>query len=55
MDASQRVKEIERILRENPRRYWASAELQRELRETLATLHGGEGDMHTMLGEPFAT
>ena len=42
MTASQRVKEIEQILREDPARYWASSELQRELREQLAALHGGE-------------
>ena len=42
MTASQRIKEIEQILREDPARYWGSAELQRELREQLAALHGGE-------------
>jgi hypothetical protein len=40
MTASQRVKEIERILREDPRRYWDDPALQRELREKLAAMHG---------------
>jgi len=53
MSTSQRVREIERILRDDPRRYWSSPDLQRELRELLASLHGGEHDEHDA-GEPFA-
>jgi hypothetical protein len=40
MSPSQRVKEIEDILRNDPRRYWGSPDLQRELRENLILLHG---------------
>ena len=42
MRTSQRVRQIELILRDDPRSYWASPDLQRELRELLASLHGGE-------------
>jgi hypothetical protein len=51
--AEQRVKEIERIIREEPRRYWRSEILQRELRENLAAMHGGEYDLHAD-GDVFA-
>jgi hypothetical protein len=44
MKTSRRVREIEQIIRENPRSYWSSPDLQRELRELLASLHGGEHD-----------
>jgi hypothetical protein len=44
MKTSRRVREIEQILREDPRSYWSSPDLQRELRELLANLHGGEDD-----------
>ena len=55
MSTSQRVREIERILRDDPRRYWGSPDLQRELRELLASLHGGEHDPEVSdRGEPFA-
>ena len=50
MRTLQRVRQIELILREDPRSYWASPDLQRELRELLASLHGDERDG----GEPFA-
>jgi len=43
------------MLRDDPRSYWASPDLQRELRELLAALHGGEHDEQTSDGgEPFA-
>jgi hypothetical protein len=44
MKISRRVREIEQILRDDPRRYWSSPHLQRELRDLLASLHGGEHD-----------
>jgi hypothetical protein len=44
MKTSRRVREIEQIIRENPRSYWSSPDLQRELRELLSSLHGGEHD-----------
>jgi hypothetical protein len=42
--SSHRIRQIERILREDPRTYWGSPDLQHELRELLAKLHGGEHD-----------
>jgi len=55
MRTSQRVRQIELILREDPRSYWASPDLQRELRELLAILHGGEHDeQFSDGGEPSA-
>ena len=53
MRTSQRVRQIELILRDDPRSYWASPDLQRELRELLASLHGGEHDEQDG-GEPLA-
>jgi hypothetical protein len=47
MSPSQRVKEIEDILRNDPRRYWGSPDLQRELRENLSLLHGEEDTSET--------
>jgi hypothetical protein len=44
MRSSHRIRQIERILREDPRTYWGSPDLQHELRELLANLHGGEHD-----------
>ena len=55
METSRRVREIEQILREDPRSYWSSPDLQRELRELLASLHGGERDEQISdSGEPLA-
>ena len=55
MKTPRRVREIEQMLRDDPRSYWASPDLQRELRELLAALHGGEHDEQTSDGgEPFA-
>ncbi len=54
MTASKRLREIEHILRDDPRTYWASPHLQRELRELLTNLHGGEHDpQSSAVGEPF--
>jgi hypothetical protein len=53
MSTSQRVKEIIQILRNDPRRYWGDPNLQRELRETFAALHGEEEDVATT--EAFVT
>ena len=53
MTASQRVKEIIHILRNDPRRYWGDPNLQRELREKFAALHGEEEDVATT--EAFVT
>jgi hypothetical protein len=54
MKTSRRVREIEQIIRENPRSYWSSPDLQRELRELLASLHGGEHDAQlSEKGEAF--
>ena len=54
MRTSQRVRQIELILRDDPRSYWASPDLQRELRELLASLHGGEHEEKQDGGEPPA-
>ncbi len=55
MKTSRRVREIEQILREDPRSYWSSPDLQCELRELLTSLHGGEHDEQISDGgEPFA-
>ena len=51
MSPSQRVKEIEDILRNDPRRYWSSPDLQRELRETLSLLHGEDDTSETFSGD----
>jgi hypothetical protein len=54
MTKSKRLREIEHILRNDPRTYWASPHLQRELRELLTNLHGGEHDpQSSAVGEPF--
>ena len=55
MRTSQRVKQIELILRDDSRSYyyWASPDLQRELRELLAILHGCEHEEQDG-GEPLA-
>jgi hypothetical protein len=54
MTAFQRLREIERILLNDPRTYWANPQLQRELRQVLATLHGGECDpQSSVVDEPF--
>jgi hypothetical protein len=50
MSPSQRVKEIEDILRNDPRRYWGSPDLQRELRENLSLLHGEDDTSETSSG-----
>ena len=51
MSPSQRVKEIEDILRNDPRRYWSSPDLQRELRENLSLLHGEDDTSETFSGD----
>jgi|GraSoiStandDraft_45_1057281.scaffolds.fasta_scaffold571039_2 hypothetical protein len=50
MSPSQRVKEIEDILRNDPRRYWSSPDLQRELRENLSLLHGEDDSSQAFSG-----
>jgi hypothetical protein len=54
MTAFQRLREIERIIRNDPRTYWANPQLQCELREVLTELHGGEYEpQSSVVDEPF--
>jgi len=54
MTAFHRLREIERIIRNDPRTYWANPQLQRELRQVLATIHGGECEAQSsVVDQPF--